>query len=69
MYYINVYCKPNNEIVIKQVKNRHAYKNWLCIGTYVLYDNKIYSWPEWEVFRKSKYFNFWERLVLFFRDL
>ncbi len=69
MYYLNLYLKPTGEIVLKQVKNRRAYSNWELLDTYIIYDHKLYSLSDWRDLKKTRKFNFWERLIIFIREL
>lgn len=69
MYYLNLYIKPTGEIVLKQVKNKHAYSNWELIDTYIIYDNVLYKYDDFRKLLKTKKFNFFEKIVIFFREL
>ena len=42
-FYLNYYLKPNGSTVYKFVRDKHAYKNWTLLETYVLYRGKIYT--------------------------
>ena len=73
MYYLNLYFNYNiNDLVLKQVENRHAYKgklDWLLLQSYIIYDGKLYKYEDFRELRKTRKFNFWEKLVIFFREL
>lgn len=69
MYYLNLYMKENGDLILKQVKNKHAYKRWVLIDTYVIYDNVLYKYDDFRKLLKTRKFNFFEKIVIFFREL
>lgn len=73
--FFNVYLKPDGKIILKVVKNRHSYKNWKLLFTFVyneklkyfqLYDDYIKTIKH-DIFKKrdSKL----RRFIKFFIDL
>ncbi len=70
-YYLNLYYDKNGEPVLKQVKNRHAYisYDWTFIRTYVIFDHKLYTYDQFRNLCKTRRFNFFEKVILFFKNL
>ncbi len=70
--YLNLYVKKSDgSLILKQVRNRHSYfsRNWDLLETYVIFDNKLFTYDEFRLFINSNRFNFFEKIVLFFRNL